>query len=170
MNDNQNKNSDPQPVSKHIRDLVVIFNLKHKRVKGAGPGFSVPKEQVIHIEPIIGEPCDDKTQHQFALTTLRINKKQTKGTIRLYHRENMDYYSFHSAPVWSRASDGIDYDWQLTITLRKDTGGAQKESFSLPENVDFKNYPRLDVTTNIHSGAVKAASIHGICRVYLANA
>lgn len=171
MKDNENQVDPlPEPASKHLRDVVVIFNLKHKRVKGSGPGFSVPKEQVIHIEPVIGEPCDDKAQHQFAVTTLRFNKKLTKGTIRLYHREDMGYYSFYSAPVWSRAANGKDYDWELTLTLMKDPGGSPEESFDVPHNVDFKNYPRLDVTTNIHPEDVKQVSIHGICRVYLANA
>jgi hypothetical protein len=156
------------PPAEHLKDVVLIFDLNHKAIESA-TGFPVRKEQLIHIEPVIGKACDANSPHEFGGTTLEFNDDLTVGTVRLYHRKNTEHYSFRGDPEWMKVNDP-NYDWELKIQLEKNPGGPSTASFFLPENVDFKQHPRLDISTTVHKKGAEPRSIHGICRVYLNNA
>ncbi|MCB0669884.1 MAG: hypothetical protein KDC80_28860 [Saprospiraceae bacterium] len=153
----------------NLKDVVLIYDCKHSSIPGSSSSFPVGKDQVIHVEPVLGLECDINTPHEFSITTLELDLENHQGTIRLYQKSQKEFYSIESVEFKEETNPSSDFDWRINLNFERNSTGDKISKFKLPTDVDFVKHPRIDVSIFIKS-KIGSKSIHGICRVYVKNA
>ena len=149
-----------------LKTIALMFNLNHNGEVTEQGKFTIPHEQLVHVEPYAKDVIGRK-YHRYGAITLILDLENHSAKVHLVQNHPRLYGLYDAKIIPAKIKD---HEWDLTITLVKKGHAPTRKAFSFDEQINIEPGHRMDVVIdNQHGGppsllAPFAAS--RICRVY----